>query len=1293
MDNTYHNFGKLMNSIYNTSDSQKFLKFCLENQTFPLRSVNDIRDECIEKNIHNIWDIINTDTDIVKKLEKGTLLDVCIFFCDLKKIEYCIKIIHLDENQTQIFRKELWNYKSIYFKNFLTYLCSGKISNLLYEEIKHYIHDFPLESNKDILKKLLCSEYIYKKDKKINHFYKRNDLLVFFDVCYLLIDSNYYKHIDFLTKTVLETNDISKILFVLETILLSNCDAYYLRFFMIRLYHYKLADQNNISFLKYYTPLLFWKNLLQELVSYTTYNNLTNTNTYINLINITPEITNKIDTILEYLFYEYDEQTIFSDMLLDEYDSLYSYFLTLPSASPMLKKLHKCYLEHYSEQNLYTNYYSDYNPYIDCARYGSFLNFKTIWDIQHPMRQQFLDDYVHYSSCFYINLNVFTASFFNKDIRILRYILENTAPIEQHITKTNLLDCLFVSIYVFFKNLKTWKNKKKAYKLLKQKTQIILSYNRTFIFSLYKCIVSICEYYSIINKYEITKINEKYYNNYILWFIKQWGKTYIPMHPVHEIIQTMKTDHIHIITRYSILTDLAKKYHIVNNVKRSIAQIMKKIHLNTHTSIHIVLQKTYIFFHLFNLENLYSLCTELENNALFTWEHISLAEMLQKKMGFLFISGLLNCSRQKEVNREKLVKCLHLILNNMEKYLKKSTFTNMKIYMLKETIQFNDSFLSDTLIRNGIPILEHFTLSKSRNGYNILKKWFPVFYMLKNMVHMRKKNKIYYAKQNLHYDLKRYHFLKNIEISNTNSFIEQSIESSDISNCNPEHISFNKCLELLHNDEPLYCTLKVDGKRSFLNISKNVYPVVKEAHLFKDIGAEAEYIRIHNKDVYFIYDFWDLDKNKRLPLMRTLYLLSKLRIFDNFVTFLDTIKEMRGTKFIYPKEIIPLQQIDKRFETLCSIYNKYELEKLYPCDGFILIDKNEKRWKLKPPEHMTIDLFVSFDTEQCTTRENIVIHNTELCFNYLKRCKYQSGVYRFYWKSNIAKWEIGEYRPEKQFPNPYKIVEFINTYHKNPFFLDTLKEYMEMRYYQNYELHSFTHPSKIHKIVGLGKLENYFKNGNILDLGCGYSIFDKVWKYIPIQHYTGIDYDYKVIKTAKSSTFQYKMLWGNKEKIETHIDSIKNTQHVVLLLDSLQHIINNTTYNECKYFLRNVGSSMVLSRSICIIRLLDSEKLELLWSKNMKHDSCYIINESYIKKIEKQCENSLFKMFVQYYFSWVHNHFKQEPVLDKYEFLIIMKKCGFQYIKEITIPVCKNYKSNELMNCYSTFVFKLDTYL
>jgi SAM-dependent methyltransferase len=168
---------------------------------------------------------------------------------------------------------------------------------------------------------------------------------------------------------------------------------------------------------------------------------------------------------------------------------------------------------------------------------------------------------------------------------------------------------------------------------------------------------------------------------------------------------------------------------------------------------------------------------------------------------------------------------------------------------------------------------------------------------------------------------------------------------------------------------------------------------------------------------------------------------------------------------------------------------------IYATDGWIIIcdQFRDLTLKLKPLEHMTIDLYYNKYKNRWLTRENKSIDiPTDMDI--------PSGIWRLYWKN--YKWVPEDRRYDKKKANSYKIVKYIIDFIHKPFKIYDVIEMLSKQelYYEtsiNLKSQATCEYIKYNNQLLQNIIKKYCNDGmKVLDIGCGkgkYVIENILW--------------------------------------------------------------------------------------------------------------------------------------------------------------------------------------------------------
>lgn len=601
---------------------------------------------------------------------------------------------------------------------------------------------------------------------------------------------------------------------------------------------------------------------------------------------------------------------------------------------------------------------------------------------------------------------------------------------------------------------------------------------------------------------------------------------------------------------------------------------------------------------------------------------------------------------------------------------------NYYSYKNKYELEKFSDFKRSTLILNGAKISFDYK-NLSGNCYN----WIKVKCAL--IRYIRKK----YKKIN--------HEIK----SETISYIESKLQKLP----NPVHIQPEDFMRINAID----CTIseKADGitQRYFME-NLNLEP----HYNFNNYSLEVEYVEelniyfifnISNKylnyeDMYFQLRFEhkfinNVDDVEELTFDNYCnYITKEKKLLDKYVGYL---KENNKTGW-WPKKLWNFKSKDKLNE-LRKIINS-EMEPVFKNDGWIINEKNnEKIYKLKPFNHMTVDLryfnpntnyYPYNSTFKWSVNKSIGNYSVYEISNFLEEGVQgiHNGVYRCYWNSEISKWIPKEYRKEKKQPNSFDVFKKLtrhNIYKWN--INDILEVFPKINPYYNFlnKKSSKNNLDQIKKYL----LDNYIYS--VLDIGCGY-------QENLIVKWTGVDIDLHAINHQKRHYPDQKWIWSDftanfnnniQKDILTHNlynyinygNKFDESYNCIMLINCIHYYENN----EEKWInLNNNILSKSNADSKLIIRFLDKTKLMSLFN-----NTDIISNpkdNSYVKLIS---DNQ-----IELYYEWNHSNPKIEYLVDE-NIISKFEQFGW-YVEDVLENKELNSSNNwnNYFNCFKTIVFK-----
>lgn len=386
-------------------------------------------------------------------------------------------------------------------------------------------------------------------------------------------------------------------------------------------------------------------------------------------------------------------------------------------------------------------------------------------------------------------------------------------------------------------------------------------------------------------------------------------------------------------------------------------------------------------------------------------------------------------------------------------------------------------------------------------------------------------------------------------MTNTNIHVNLHDGKQMTKNKIPVHVK-DYHVPLLHkmynSGKNIYLTPKVDGIFTLCEYCGIMYECEK-------VNSNLFLLDVHNTIKY----------NSHYVKIKMLEKVFKTQIVYNITCVNDLILQIKKMEngniptdnnliFTKPTFLINKLYFNGNLNDLLNIaYKSMNLK--YPTDGWVLYLDNYNPIKIKPINHMTIDVKWDNDKKIFLSNEEIEIENIEFC----KNAQIESNIYRCYWDNN--KWKATEIRNDKTRPNKIGIILSIESDNKTNHnkFIDY--DIIQKPYY--FDDHKISQKnSESHNIRNtlFDNVINAIKNTNsVLDVGCGngklYHTINKLNNKIV---YTGIDVDPYILCNASLCGLYF---WEDINKINTNSllskSKLKLYDHIVFI-NSL-HFVEN----------------------------------------------------------------------------------------------------------------------------------------
>ena len=436
-------------------------------------------------------------------------------------------------------------------------------------------------------------------------------------------------------------------------------------------------------------------------------------------------------------------------------------------------------------------------------------------------------------------------------------------------------------------------------------------------------------------------------------------------------------------------------------------------------------------------------------------------------------------------------------------------------------------------------------------------------------------------------------------------------------------------------------------------------------NIINEINQNCEYELVNSKKIIF-NNLDDIDniQNRMFNIAKLLNveypnIFKKELKLNNFHNIMNEYIKYYNE---YDQNIIPkfYLKINKEdiIDILKILYNYYP-ETGFPNDGWVIVPENEKFIaKLKPVEHLTIDLKYKNNKFYANRWDEIIVSNTRRLKN--------NSVYRCYWEKN--QWVPKDERHDKKYGNGIHIVEIITNHlmkglqghpdqqglqgHPDQQGLHTglLGKYstyydndlIEKKDYFNYFAYM-----KGHTIKWLKNNTNNIDKCKLLDVGCGKSANYRMLNDIGYKHIVGLDSDpiciMKSMIASRTNNYIWMDMnnnWNIKDQVKQFgeiwdlsqlykLKHLYNKFDLILLNFSIFYCkqenyqilinnFNNTSKTGTKLLFNYINydeSTKEIKEEFCIKRNNIMVSLKLPW-KNKEHQEPVFNNELFIQLLE-----------------------------------------------------------------------------
>ena len=411
--------------------------------------------------------------------------------------------------------------------------------------------------------------------------------------------------------------------------------------------------------------------------------------------------------------------------------------------------------------------------------------------------------------------------------------------------------------------------------------------------------------------------------------------------------------------------------------------------------------------------------------------------------------------------------------------------------------------------------------------------------------------------------------------------------------------------------------------------------------------------------------------------------LEEFKLYEEkcFRNYIENYIENKTKKPWWPKMVWKIKNLPK-IQYLEILDNLGPLN-IFKTDGYILYGNNDEEIiKIKPFNLLTIDL--KFVNNKWLSKENLVFTKK------IKEGNYQeNSIYRVYYDNEYKIYIPKEIRYDKKTPNNNIIISNLVKSHESHWRIkDIILNLSTNNYYQhNMSFNNIYLKSLIKKY----RFENYnyIKQGNILDLGCGYK--QPYLNKINNSNLYLTDIDLNIVfqdlnfscksknLTIKKNLFDFSNSIQNQtKKLGNIYNYFDNTHLINTKYDSI--ILLNTIHNcfpNYKEFKENINIFSKKNTRI-IIRYLDRNTFNNTFNSDK---NIQLNNFGYIRKLEYNMINIKF--------NWCHNIGSIEYLVSKEDLNNLFENFIIIYEEPKYITKNKNFENIEkYLSCFKTIIYE-----
>ena len=743
-----------------------------------------------------------------------------------------------------------------------------------------------------------------------------------------------------------------------------------------------------------------------------------------NIFRKTRDTTRKI----EYLYKFFNKHCDDRYYIYSYYDSKLAWIIPYPKNLQLTRQIYEDLREQTEEDN-YELFF------LDIVRYGNYDLVMNSWYFidSHYIKYFKTSEYDYYKVT---ENDAVTLAIFNKDSRVLDFICEHYRRTEVTI---NTISKCFYNLFIFYSSCYKWKQNNLLRECKKKITILMDNYYFKDIW-----LAFLLGYFFYIQTY---KKEVKHFNYLRCWLLKKCIQIEKKERNIKNII--IPTTYY----KYIWLNDYKCKNCIKNKkYKKYLDEYAESVLSSSLSNMDLIDYRDIIVYMFIN--DVYNFIRS--NNELDEFRYTPNIKENIPKIFKLFqddseymvsifseIMKLFSTmiKKNKEIDTKKFKSFKQVITLLLDIYKENNIEQSDVIFYViyKENYLTNYEIL-DWCIRHGLYFyntkfweteVKHYPFIISTES--IYYKWNLVAKVLKKAILRYRLKKSSISKQLMHIEL------VNRCITKTMCFNEFMFREDVLEDLyHPRHVTKKEAVNIL--DDSTWVSPKLDGTRTVLYLSdlKNKHPKLLSStkEIFQYYYFVAEKIFYKSRIIYCIYEVWNKKNNRELNEYEMFGFYKLLGNQKNKLTekHLTTLLNSEQSKDIWVMK--PFYYAHRgldgvlRWQYIYDTYNKF-----LPNDGLIVKNRDNRKYKIKPMEHMTIDLKIKEMDGYDEDNNKYKIHKD----SYLS--EYENKIVQCLFSSKENSWRIQKIRFDKKRPNPRHIIEKIEEIYKEPYWLYSLTSY------------------------------------------------------------------------------------------------------------------------------------------------------------------------------------------------------------------------------------------------------------